>query len=32
MMMWLHDHLDEIEKFDFILIDTHPGVWYVNPK
>ena len=23
-MMWLHDHLDEIEKFDFILIDTHP--------
>lgn len=24
MMMWLHDHLDEIEKFDFILIDTHP--------
>ncbi|MCK8605675.1 ParA family protein [Leuconostoc citreum] len=24
MMMWLQDHVDEIEDFDFILIDTHP--------
>lgn len=24
MLMWLQDHLDEIESFDFILIDTHP--------
>lgn len=24
MMMWLQDHLDLIESFDYILIDTHP--------
>ncbi|WP_349549709.1 MULTISPECIES: ParA family protein [Leuconostoc] len=25
MMMWLQDHYSEIEDFDYILIDTHPG-------
>ncbi|MCK8605731.1 ParA family protein [Leuconostoc citreum] len=25
MMMWLQDHFSEIEEFDYILIDTHPG-------
>lgn len=24
MMMWLQDHLDLIEPYDYILIDTHP--------